>query len=72
MTPADILTRQEVAELLKCSAPHVVRLVKTKGLPGFQLGLREWRFRRCDVERWVEEQALCAAGIPRQAKGKVG
>lgn len=55
MTPA-IMTRQEVATMLKCSAPHVIKLVKTRGLPGFQLGLREWRFRREDVERWLAEQ----------------
>jgi excisionase family DNA binding protein len=57
MTDTEILTRAEVAEILRCSAPQVVKLVRTKGLPGFQLGEREWRFRRRDVMAWVAEQA---------------
>ena len=51
--PGDIMTRAEVAVLLRCSEPHVVALVEREQLPGFRLG-RPWRFRRSEVLAWCE------------------
>jgi len=55
-TPGDIMTRAEVAVLLRCSEPHVVALVEREALPGFRLG-RPWRFRRSEVLAWCERRA---------------
>jgi len=54
--PGDIMTRAEVAVLLRCSEPHVVALVEREALPGFRLG-RPWRFRRSEVLAWCERRA---------------
>jgi excisionase family DNA binding protein len=51
----EIMTRAEVAELLRCSEPHVVVLVEREGLPGFRLG-KLWRFRRAEVAAWCERK----------------
>jgi excisionase family DNA binding protein len=47
----EILTRAEVARLLKCSPPHIVALVEREQLPSFRLG-KLWRFRRSQVMAW--------------------
>lgn len=49
----EIMTRTEVAELLRCSEPHVLTLVERAGLPAFRLG-KLWRFRRSEVLAWCE------------------
>ena len=54
--PGDIMTRAEVAVLLRCSEPHVIALVEREALPGFRLG-RPWRFRRSEVLAWCERRA---------------
>lgn len=58
MTLPEIMTRTEVAQLLRVSEPHVVKLVKTAGLPGVQLGDKRapWRFRREAVLEWMKAQ----------------
>ena len=53
--PGDIMTRAEVATLLRCSEPHVIALVEREQLPGFRLG-RPWRFRRSEVLAWCEKK----------------
>ena len=50
---SDFMTRAEVAELLRCSEPHVVALVERDKLPAFRLG-KLWRFRRSEVLAWCE------------------
>jgi excisionase family DNA binding protein len=54
--PADeILTRAEVAQLLRCSEPHVTALIERDGLPAFRLG-KLWRFKRSEVLAWCERR----------------
>ena len=55
--PGDIMTRAEVAALLRCSEPHVIALVEREQLPGFRLG-RPWRFRRSEVLAWCEKKII--------------
>lgn len=50
---SEIMTRTEVAALLRCSEPHVLTLVERSGLPAFRLG-KLWRFRRSEVLAWCE------------------
>jgi excisionase family DNA binding protein len=54
-TPGEIMTRSEVAELLRCSEPHVVALIERAALPAFRLGTL-WRFRRSEVLAWCERR----------------
>jgi excisionase family DNA binding protein len=51
----EIMTRAEVAQLLRCSEPHVSALVERDGLPAFRLG-KLWRFKRSEVLAWCERR----------------
>lgn len=50
-----ILTLQEVAEYLKLAEKTAYRLAAEGKLPGFKVG-GAWRFKRDDLEAWIEEQ----------------
>ncbi len=50
-----VMTIQEVAEHLKVGTKTIYSLVQRGHLPGFKVG-GQWRFRRKDIEKWVEEQ----------------
>lgn len=51
----DILTIQEVATYLKLNEKTAYRLASEGKLPGFKVG-GSWRFKRVDLEQWIEEQ----------------
>ena len=51
----EIMTRSEVALMLRCSEPHVVALIEREHLPAFRLG-KLWRFRRSEVLAWCERR----------------
>jgi len=51
--PGDaVLTRAEVAQMLRLSTKTVARLVERDGLPAARIG-REYRFRRSAVVAWL-------------------
>ena len=49
----EILTLREVAEYLKLAEKTAYRLAAEGKLPGFKVG-GSWRFKREDIERWIE------------------
>lgn len=51
----DILTIQELAEYLKLNDKTAYRLASEGKLPGFKVG-GSWRFKRIDLEEWIEQQ----------------
>ena len=51
----EILTIQELAIYLKLNEKTAYRLVSEGKLPGFKVGA-SWRFKRIDIETWIEEQ----------------
>lgn len=51
----EILTLREVASFLKVSVKTAYRLAQSGRLPGFKAG-GSWRFRRRDIEAWVDER----------------
>jgi excisionase family DNA binding protein len=51
----EILTIQELAEYLKLNEKTAYRLAGEGKLPGFKVG-GSWRFKREDLEAWIEEQ----------------
>ncbi len=51
----EILTIQELAEYLKLNEKTAYRLAGEGKLPGFKVG-GSWRFKREDIEAWIEEQ----------------
>lgn len=50
-----ILTLKEVAAYLKLAEKTAYRLASEGKLPGFKVG-GSWRFKREDLEKWIEEQ----------------
>lgn len=49
----EILTLKEVASYLKVAEKTAYRLAAEGRLPGFKVG-GSWRFKRQDIERWIE------------------
>ena len=50
-----ILTLKEVAVYLKLAEKTAYKLAAAGKLPGFKVG-GSWRFKREDIDRWIEEQ----------------
>lgn len=50
-----ILTLKEVAAYLKLAEKTAYKLTAAGKLPGFKVG-GSWRFKREDIDRWIEEQ----------------
>lgn len=53
---SDIMTMKEVAEYLKINEKTAYRLASEGKLPGFKVG-GSWRFKKSDIEIWIEEQS---------------
>ena len=51
----EILTLKEVAAYLKLAEKTAYKLAAEGKLPGFKVG-GSWRFRREDIERWIDEK----------------
>lgn len=52
---SDVMTAEEVAELLRVSRPTLRKLIEKDGLPAIHLG-RLWRFKRSAVLAWIESR----------------
>jgi excisionase family DNA binding protein len=57
----EILTLPEVAQLLKVAGKTVYSMAQKGGLPAFKVG-GQWRFKRTDIDAWIERQKLEAKG----------
>jgi len=55
MVDNTVLTVKEVAALLRVDEKTVYRLAKKRALPGFKVA-GAWRFKRADIESWIEQQ----------------
>ncbi|WP_325893707.1 helix-turn-helix transcriptional regulator [Grimontia sp. NTOU-MAR1] len=51
-----ILTLKEVVAYLKLAEKTAYRLASEGKLPGFKVGGGSWRFKREDLEAWIEKQ----------------
>jgi excisionase family DNA binding protein len=51
------LTTEEVLRYLKTTPRTIYRLIRDGKLPAVRVG-RQWRFRRADLDQWVERHAL--------------
>ncbi len=57
----EFLTLKEVAVLLKLAEKTAYKLAAAGKLPGFKVG-GSWRFKREDIDRWIEEQKISTKG----------
>lgn len=53
----DILTIQEIAAYLKIKEKTAYDLAAKGKIPGFKVG-GSWRFKRSQVDEWIEQQAV--------------
>jgi len=49
------LTTEEVLSCLKVNPRTIYRLIKSGELPAVRIG-RQWRFRRSDLDSWIDRQ----------------
>ena len=49
------LTTEEVLSCLKVNPRTIYRLIKSGELPAVRIG-RQWRFRRSDLDAWIDRQ----------------
>lgn len=59
--PDEILTLNEVAQLLKVADKTVYTMAQKAEIPAFKVR-GQWRFTRADIDRWIERQKLEAKG----------
>ena len=65
MIDESFLTTEEVLEYLQVNLRTVYRLIKAGRIPAVRVG-RQWRFRKRDIDAWIESQR------PRGARGGTG
>jgi two-component system cell cycle sensor histidine kinase/response regulator CckA len=59
------LTTEEVLEYLQVNLRTVYRLIKSKSIPAVRVG-RQWRFKRQDIDAWLEGRKGATHRPPRQ------
>jgi excisionase family DNA binding protein len=57
------LTTEEVLEYLQVNLRTVYRLIKAGQIPAVRVG-RQWRFRKTDIDRWLEGQLAVSPQRP--------
>ena len=57
----EVLTIKEVAALLKIAEKTAYIMAQRGELPGFKVG-GQWRFKREDIDDWIEERKSSAPG----------
>jgi len=76
MMDETFLTTEEVLEYLQVNLRTVYRLIKAGKIPAVRVG-RQWRFRKRDIDAWLDSQRprgggprpAAAAAAPRPAAG---
>jgi excisionase family DNA binding protein len=61
--PDEILTLSEVAQLLKVAEKTVYTMAQKGELPAFKVR-GQWRFKRADLDLWIERQKAGHRGNP--------
>ena len=75
MIDETFLTTEEVLEYLQVNLRTVYRLIKAGKIPAVRVG-RQWRFRKRDIDAWLDSQRLrgtrspAAAPAPTRARAR--
>ncbi|MCX6538965.1 MAG: response regulator [Acidobacteria bacterium] len=62
------LTSEEVLEYLQVNLRTVYRLIKAGKIPAVRVG-RQWRFRKADIDRWLNSQTTALPAAEPTAVG---
>lgn len=60
MSDPEVLTIHELAALLRVGSKTAYTLAQSGEVPGFKVG-GQWRFRRRDIEAWIDARTRLAA-----------
>lgn len=63
------LTTEEVLEYLHVNLRTVYRLIKAGKIPAVRVG-RQWRFRRADLDLWLDNQRTSRSGESQSVEGR--
>src|SRR5438270_4956149 len=66
MIDETFLTTEEVLEYLQVNLRTVYRLIKAGKIPAVRVG-RQWRFRKRDIDAWLDSQRPRGGGAARPA-----
>ena len=69
MIDESFLTTDEVLEYLQVNLRTVYRLIKAGKIPAVRVG-RQWRFRKSDLDAWLEGQRARGPRAPAQAAAR--
>jgi excisionase family DNA binding protein len=67
MLEEGFLTTEEVLDYLQVNLRTVYRLIKAGKIPAVRVG-RQWRFRKTDIDAWLESQRPRTGRPPRPAR----
>jgi excisionase family DNA binding protein len=67
----DLLTLKELSEYLKIAEKTLYGYARTGKIPGIRIG-SAWRFRRSDIEQWLEEQRRLTESCYREKSAASG
>lgn len=65
----EILTVPEVANLLKVAEKTVYTMAQRGEIPRFKVR-GQWRFRRSDIDAWIEAQTQVTVAVGAKVGGK--
>src|SRR6188474_3407290 len=65
------LTTEEVLDYLQVNLRTVYRLIKAGKIPAVRVG-RQWRFRKRDIDAWLDSQRPRSGGRPTAAAKPAG
>ena len=66
MIDETFLTTEEVLEYLQVNLRTVYRLIKAGKIPAVRVG-RQWRFRKSDIDAWLDSQQTRPVRVPTPA-----
>ena len=69
MIDETFLTTEEVLEYLQVNLRTVYRLIKAGKIPAVRVG-RQWRFRKRDIDAWLDSQRPRGGARPRRGAGR--
>ena len=62
----ELLILEELAKYLKISKHTLYKMLEKGKIPGFKIA-NQWRFRKSEIDKWIEEQRkLAAKGEPQR------
>jgi excisionase family DNA binding protein len=64
----EILTLPEVAQLLKVAQKTVYTIAQKGEMPAFKVG-GQWRFRRADLDNWMDRKTRHGDGLKTTIDG---